>query len=313
MAGNNKRIVKKSSSDVVDAPKTENLIKDEQVIASKTVTESKNKQSKVNKVNKINKIKEEQVSEPVMNKVVDADIDNKEKSKKLTEGVEIAEVAEVAEVVEIPEKNMQTIESEMEIEIENESSENPENEPVTLSDKAKTKISLIPDELAKELKFRGDLTLLRREIGNYSKQLKDMKSLLRKLEVSYEHDIVKTLKLRPKPKRRNADDPTGFIKQIALSKELAELIGEEEKTMMSMPEYTKEFFRMMKEQKLLYEGDGRVFRANDRIKKVFNLPENVNESTNYRDKEGFNLYNLQSYISKVNDPVAYEKKHAPHD
>lgn len=289
MSGTNKRIVKKSSSDVAE-------------VNSKTETSNKQTSKSVASVSA-------SVNVNNVNKVVDSDkIKNKPKreNKKIIQEIEIESVENKTTATQSQEAAAEVV---VEVaEAVTATSKAPEVN--SASDATQTKKNLIPDELEKELKFKESLNAFRTEITNYSKQLKEMKTHLRKLELAYDHDITKSLKMRPKNKRRNADDPTGFIKQIALSKELAELIGEEEKTMMSMPEYTKKFFKMMKEQKLLYEGDGRVFRANDRIKKVFNLPEKVNESTNYRDKEGFNLYNLQTYISKVNDPVAYEKKHA---
>jgi hypothetical protein len=157
----------------------------------------------------------------------------------------------------------------------------------------------VSEELEKELKFKVTLNELREKINGQTQTLKDLKTSLRRLETSYDHDMNKAVKLRRK--RRNGDDkPTGFIKQIALSKDLADLIGEKENTMMAMPEYTRKFFKMLKDNNLLYDGDGRVFRANDKIKKVFGLPDSVNDSTNHRDETGFNLYNLQKHISKVN-------------
>jgi hypothetical protein len=279
MPGSNKRIVKKSSSDVSDVSNVSNKTEQKlNVVAS--------------------------VSEPVIiNKVVDSDKAKnrpKRENKKIIQAIEIEIESSENKTTSTHSQPTTTTAAPAPTTV---------SETVTNVDASQTKKNLIPNELEKELKFKESLNVFRTEITNYSKQLKEMKLHLKKLELAYDHDIAKSLKMRPKNKRRNADDPTGFIKQIALSKELAELIGEQEKTMMSMPEYTKKFFKMMKEQKLLYEGDGRVFRANDRIKKVFSLPDKVNESTNYRDKEGFNLYNLQTYISKVNDPVAYEKKH----
>lgn len=157
----------------------------------------------------------------------------------------------------------------------------------------------VPNELEKEMKFKGALTCLREQIQRQTQSLKELKVSLRKLETSYDHDMSKAVKLRRK--RRNGEEkPTGFIKQIPLSKELAELIGEKENVMMAMPEYTSKFFEMMKSNNLLYDGDGRVFRANDKIKKVFSLPDSVNESVSHRDKNGFNLYNLQTHISRLN-------------
>ena len=152
-----------------------------------------------------------------------------------------------------------------------------------------------------QLKFKVALSELRSKVAQQTESLKDLKTSLKKLESLYDHDLSKAVK--SKQKRTKLDDKTkatGIFKQRELSKDLAELIGENEGTVMSMPEYTKKFFKMMKENDLLCKTDGRVFRANDKIMKVFNLPASVNESTNHKDKDGFNFCNLQTHISRVN-------------
>lgn len=302
MAGNNKRVVKKSSNDVApaSAPETKSKSKTSgNKRENKSAAKSEHVQELVAPTSAplVETVETVETGVNIINKLADADkVDKKARGKTVK-----SRVSKVAEI-EVESSEHPSVSS---------SSVGQEAVPVPTQELKKSKdkqSSGFSPELEKELKFKETLNLLKTEIANYSKQLKELKSHLKKLELSYDHDIAKTLKMKPKHKRKS-NDATGFIKQIALNKDLAELIGEQENTMMSMPEYTKKFFKMMKDHKLLYEGDKRIFRTNDRIKKVFNLPDNVNESINYRDKEGFNLYNLQTYISKVNDPVAYEKKH----
>ena len=156
----------------------------------------------------------------------------------------------------------------------------------------------IPEELERELKFKSALNELRNEIGTQTKVLKDLKSGVRKLETSYQHDMNKAV--RAKRRKNGPNKPTGFVKELELPKELADLINVPEGTKISMPSYTKKFYEMLKRENLFYENDGRVLRANDQIKKVFNLPDSVNESTNYKDKNGFNFYTLQKHIAAVN-------------
>jgi len=148
------------------------------------------------------------------------------------------------------------------------------------------------------LKFKTALLELRNEITNQTKVLKDLKVGVRKLETSYQHDINRAV--LTKRKKNGPTKATGFIKELKLSKELADLIGENEGTMISMPAYTKRFYQMLKTEQLLYEKDGRVLRANDQIKKAFNLPDSVNSSTDFRDTNGFNFYTLQKHIATVN-------------
>lgn len=161
------------------------------------------------------------------------------------------------------------------------------------------KPSLISAELEKNLHFNTAYTALESQLRTLTESLKETRTAMKKLKASYDHDLTAALKSR-RVRRNGATPPTGFVKKVALRKELADLINVEENTMMAIPEYTRRFCAMMKENNLRYEKDGRIFRPNERIRKVFNLPESVNESTNHRDENGFNLYNLQKYISNVN-------------
>jgi len=156
----------------------------------------------------------------------------------------------------------------------------------------------IPEELEKEFKFKKTLGDLQNEITTQTKVLKELKSGVKKLEISYQHDINKAV--RSKRKKNGPSRPTGFVKELELTKDLADLIGVVEGTKMSMPSYTKEFYKMLEREKLFYENDGRVLRANEQIKKVFGLPDTVNESIDYKDKNGFNFYTLQKHIATVN-------------
>jgi chromatin remodeling complex protein RSC6 len=160
----------------------------------------------------------------------------------------------------------------------------------------------IPEELERELKFKTALNELRNEITSQTKVLKDLKSGVKKLEVSYQHDINKAVK--SKRRKSGPSKPTGFVKELELSKDLADLIGVTEGTKISMPTYTKKFYEMLKRENLFYEGDGRVLRANDKIKKVFNLPDSVNQSIDHKDKNGFNFYTLQKHIASVNKKLS---------
>ena len=168
------------------------------------------------------------------------------------------------------------------------------------------KRSNVPEELEHELKFKTALDGLKTEVNNQTKVLKDLKLNIKKLESSYQHDINKAVKV--KKRKAGPNKPTGFVKELELVKELADLINVPEGTKISMPTYTKKFYEMLKREHLYYENDGRVLRANDQIKKVFNLPDSVNDSTDYKDKNGFNFYTLQKHIASVNKNLKTKAK-----
>jgi len=50
---------------------------------------------------------------------------------------------------------------------------------------------------------------------------------------------------------------------------------------------------------LKYANDKRVFRANQEVCDVFGVDMSVNNSTNYRDKNGFNFCNIQKFLSNA--------------
>lgn len=150
-----------------------------------------------------------------------------------------------------------------------------------------------------EQRFRKVINDLREEMDAQMKVLKDIRSNLKKLESSYQYDLNHATR-HSKKKKLSVTKPSGFVKELELSSELAGLIGVEAGTRLSMPTYTKKFYEMLKANNLFYEKDGRVLRANAEIMRVFKLPASVNESTNYKDKEGFNFYTLQKHIASVN-------------
>jgi chromatin remodeling complex protein RSC6 len=147
------------------------------------------------------------------------------------------------------------------------------------------------------LKFITSLSDMKCKISEQSKMLKEMKNDIKKLEDNYYHDLNTVLK--QKSKRTGNYKPVGFVKKIPWPKELAELINKEEGCVYSTPEYTKELYKILKQENLLYENDNRIFRANDKFIQVFNLDKYVNESTNFKDSNGFNFSTLQSHISKA--------------
>lgn len=160
------------------------------------------------------------------------------------------------------------------------------------------KKNIMPDDLKKVLKFNETLTDLKKKIGTEIDTLKQLKGELRKMEQNYQQDLMKVWK--SKKKRANSGDKTGFIKNKRLPKKLADLIGVAEGTEMSMPTYTSKFYEQVLNKKgLLYEKDKRVFRANKELMEILGLPESVNNSTDYRDKNGFNFSTLQKYFSKI--------------
>lgn len=160
------------------------------------------------------------------------------------------------------------------------------------------KINQIPTELIKSLKFNNSLEELKEKIDEEIDILRRFKNEIKKIEVNYQQDITKIWK--SKKKRAPNNDKTGFIKKKKLPEKLAKLIQVPTNTEMSMPEYTKQFYeKVLEKDKLFYEKDRRVFRANKKLLKIFELPESVNKSVDYKDKSGFNFSTLQKHFSRI--------------
>lgn len=159
---------------------------------------------------------------------------------------------------------------------------------------------------------KQDVSETDKQTEDDSKFIKQCEELIDTITQNYKQqrdEIRKLMKLHKteikrikKTKRFNKDrDDSGFTKATAIPDKLAEFIKEPTGTEMSRTLLTKKIYNEIKKRNLLYENDGRVFRADAEFKKLFDLPDSVNTSTNPKDKLGFNFYNLQKYIAKCYD------------
>jgi chromatin remodeling complex protein RSC6 len=165
----------------------------------------------------------------------------------------------------------------------------------------KKKRNLVTAELESELTFLAALTEMKDEVERANKMNKELRNKLNKLEATYRHDLTRALKSR---KQKKDNKPTGFVKKSVIPADLLKLVNEKPGVEMSMPEYTRKLYAEIKKRNLFYEDDRRVFRADDQFKKIFGLKDSVNESTNYKDKNGFNFSTLQYHISQVTKKAA---------
>lgn len=117
---------------------------------------------------------------------------------------------------------------------------------------------------------------------------------LRKLKKQYRVNIRNAKKGAKRKKTGN----TGFTKPERVPDSIAELISIDKGSEMPRTQVAKEIYRVLNERGLRYEQNKRVLRADKQIKKIFNLPESVNQSTDEKDPHGFNFYNIQTYIAQ---------------
>lgn len=115
-----------------------------------------------------------------------------------------------------------------------------------------------------------------------------------KLKKMYQHSVKNSEKAKQKKKH------SGITKPQLVPKDLCKLLDLDQNNPVykSRIEITKEIYELLHSRGLYYQQDKRVLRADEEIKKIFNLPDTVNNSIDPKDKQGFNFYTLQSYIKQ---------------
>ena len=110
------------------------------------------------------------------------------------------------------------------------------------------------------------------------------------------------------PKKKNKSNEsrkaTGFGEDSAVPPEFKKLLNIEEDKI-RRTSISKLLHRYLKDNNLKDVKDKRIHRVNDEIQEAFDLTreqvETMNASTNSKDKDGFNFYNVQNYIKYVYD------------
>lgn len=155
------------------------------------------------------------------------------------------------------------------------------------------KKSIFSDKELENITFYNKLENLENEM---QKQIKVFKSCIKELRQSYQQDIIKLRKMK---RHKENTSNTGFNKKLKLPDEFCSLIHVEKNTYMTMPEFTKCIFTILKERNLYYNDDKRIFRTDEELSKIFEIDISVNDSTQYPDKNGFNIRTIQKYITNA--------------
>ncbi|MBA42659.1 MAG: hypothetical protein CMF62_01445 [Magnetococcales bacterium] len=142
-------------------------------------------------------------------------------------------------------------------------------------------------------KFFGEITNRMKKI---SRDLKDLKNDMKKMETIYNQDLKKSRK--NKNQKKKVSEATGFNIDEIVPDEIAELVGIEKGTKMPRTKLTSELYKVLKERKLYYEKDKRILRADDEIKRIFDLNDEVNQVISISDPKGFTFYNIQKFLAK---------------
>ena len=142
-----------------------------------------------------------------------------------------------------------------------------------------------------------------------SQFIKACEVLLNKITQNYREqrdEIRELMKLHKKELRANKKnnkykknkDKSGFTKPTPVPDKLAEFLKLEKGCLMSRPQVTALLYDEFKRRNLYYKKDERVIIPDNDVKKLFNLPKDADKSTDAKDKNGLNFYNLQKYIAQ---------------
>jgi len=132
-------------------------------------------------------------------------------------------------------------------------------------------------------------------IVNITETYKNQKKTIKKLKHLYKKEIIDA---KNKKKRKKRKMCTGFTTAKPVPNKLIKLLNLEKNAILSRTDITKKVYKYFQDEDLFDENDRRILRADNKIKKIFNLTDYVNKCDNPKDKNGLNFYNLQKYIAQ---------------
>ena len=128
-----------------------------------------------------------------------------------------------------------------------------------------------------------------------TKNYKDQRDEIRNLVKLHKKELKNIKKVK---RSRGNKDKTGFTKPTIVPDKLANFVGLAKGSEISRTELTGLLCKEFKKRNLYYKKDRRIIIPDDDVKKIFNLPKDAEKSTNPKDKNGLNFYNLQKYIAE---------------
>lgn len=131
-------------------------------------------------------------------------------------------------------------------------------------------------------------------IDKITKNYKEQRDEIRNLVKLHK----KEMKTSKKRKVKTTKDKTGFTKPSVVPDKLSTFLGLPKGTVMSRTELTGLLCKEFNKRNLYHKDDRRIIIPDDDVAKLFNLPKTAEKSSDPKDKNGLNFYNLQKYIAK---------------
>jgi hypothetical protein len=123
------------------------------------------------------------------------------------------------------------------------------------------------------------------------KQIRELKNKIPRLK-NIQQKLINKQDKKDKKKKLS-----GFYGIETISEDLAEIINVPQNTQLNRVQLVSKLMKTMKDKKLYYEGNKQVFRADDKIKKILNLPNDVNQQTDPRHPNSLSIYTIHGYVS----------------
>lgn len=139
------------------------------------------------------------------------------------------------------------------------------------------------------------------------KDIKLLKMTYPKLKQAYLHDMKQSSKLKLTDKKKNKKK-TGFTEKKPVPDKFLKFLELKKGTELSRTDVGKMISGIIHERGLKSEKDGRVWRADKEIKKLFSLTDEANIVDDPRNKKSLSIYTLQTHMKKIYDEDKAKKE-----
>ena len=151
-------------------------------------------------------------------------------------------------------------------------------------------------------------------IDKITKNYKEEREEIRNLVKLHKKELKNSKKKKTNSKKK---DKTGFTKPSIVPDNLANFLGLQKGTVISRTELTGLLCKEFNKRNLYHQNDRRIIIPDEEVRKLFNLPKTAEKSSDPKDKNGLNFYNLQKYIANCyndfNDVNNQNKINTPND
>ena len=135
---------------------------------------------------------------------------------------------------------------------------------------------------------KSSIGIIDEMIENHQKEIKKLRQLKR---------VIKKEKSKSTRKKPKKIVHTGFTKACPVPKKIRKFLDIDKYVLLSRIDVSKMIHSVLRNRGLLCDKDKRVYRVDSDVMKLFDLDETVNKINDPKNKNGFNMYNIQTKIA----------------